>query len=128
MTKQQIKVFNDLLESEKFRGKKMLKYLLWANTTEPKYKPGDCFLISKPGERVYGYPVKNFKAKVIRSYSFKEDCVWRYELEAIVRCGGKQTDTKQFASETELNASRRCDGNLTILGDPIDDAPQSMDV
>ena len=128
MTKNQIKVFEELLGSDTFEGKKMLRYLLWRNTTRPKYNPGDLFEVTKPGERVFGYPVKDLKAKVIKSYSFKEDQVWRYELESIVRCGDREIVSKHFASELELKAAKRCDDNVNVLGEPKSDAPQSMDL
>ena len=48
MTKSQIKIFEELLASEDFKGKKQLKHLLWLNTAAPKFKIGDCFIVTDP--------------------------------------------------------------------------------
>lgn len=126
MTKAQVKVFEELLKDPKFAGKKQLKHLLWRNTTEPKYKKGDCFLVSDPGHRIYGHPVRNFKGKVLSTSSFINEEEYRYELELVVQCDGKEYTTKAYKYESELTV--RCDGNVTVIGEPKTDCPECMDL
>ena len=128
MTREQINTFNELLESKEFVGKQMLKYLLWRNTIPQKYRIGQCFEITKSGEWIYGRPVKNIKAQIIKAYSFKEECMWRYELEATIEYQGKSKTTTHFVSEAELNGFKTCDNNINVFDEIKDDALQSMDV
>ena len=52
MNKKQITVFKELLADPNFKGKKSLEHLLWLNTTEPKYKEGDCFKVTDHGHTI----------------------------------------------------------------------------
>lgn len=117
MTNEQIKVFNDLLASDNFKGKQQLKHLLWLNTSQPKFKAGDFLVISDGGQYVYGYPVKNFKAKVIRAYTWKDQEEWQYELSMEVTCGDKTTEATAYKSENELLRAEQCADNKNVLGD-----------
>lgn len=126
MTNKQIKVLEELLQDEGFKGKKMLRHLLWRNTTEPKYKKGDCFLVSDPGHRIYGHPVKNFKAKVLSASSFINEEEYQYELEMVVQCDGEEYTTKAYKYESELTV--KCQGNVTVIGEPKTDCPECTDL
>lgn len=117
MSKQQIKVFNELLESADFKGKKSLKHLLWLNTSKPKFEIGNCFKVTEHGHRVYGKQVIDFNAKIVRIYSMKDENEWYYELDMICKCGDKETTVKQYAAENELR--RRADGNINIIAGDI---------
>lgn len=44
MTEQQLKVLNELVAAPDFKGKEVLKHLIWRNTAVPKYKVGESFL------------------------------------------------------------------------------------
>lgn len=114
MTQKQIKVFEELLESKETKGKKLLHYLLWMNTTEPKFKIGECFEVTDRGHRMFGYPVQNFKARITATNTFLREEEWRYELELEVECDGKIATTKVYKYEHEL--IKRCDDNKNILG------------
>jgi hypothetical protein len=116
MKKSQIKVFEELLQDENFRGKKALRHLLWLNTAEQKFKVGDCFVVTDRGHSVYGYPVKDFKAKIVEVYSFNTGNEWYYKLEADVRCGcaGMMVDIRK--AESELVRAEKCDDNKNVLG------------
>lgn len=124
MTKEQVKVFEQLLNEKGFMGKKMLKYILWMNTTPTKFKVGECFIVSDPGHKVYGYPVKNFKAKIV-SYESSYMAVkmgspaeWRYELHMEIECGQSKTTSRMWLSESQLSRCQRCKDNLNIHGEP----------
>lgn len=119
MTSEQIKVINELLNDKGVKGKKQLKNFLWLNTSTPEFKIGECFIVSDPGHRVYGYQVKNFKAKVTEVKAFGGgmfECEWRYTLEMEVECGSAKTVSKVFKSESELSGCQRCEDNSNTLG------------
>ena len=128
MKKSQIKVFEELLQDKNVRGKKWLRYLLWLNTTDPKYKEGDCFEVSDRGHRVYGYPVKDFKAKVVNVSSMLNCFEWRYELEAEVECDGKTTTVKVYQDESELSRAKKCKDNKNVLGEAKSSAVESLEM
>jgi hypothetical protein len=128
MKKSQVKVFEELLQDKEFQGKKWLRYLLWLNTTKPKFKEGDCFEVSDSGHRVYGYPVKDFKAKVVGVTSYLNSFEWRYELEAEVECDSKQATVKVYQDESELIRAKRCKGNKNVLGEPVNDVVESLEL
>ena len=73
MKNSQIKVFEELLKDKDFKGKEQLKHLLWLNTVPPKYKEGECFKVTDRARKIYGFPVINFNAKIIRVFSWKTE-------------------------------------------------------
>lgn len=113
MSEQQIKVFYELLQSADFKGKKDLRFLLWLNTSKPKYEIGECFKVTEYGHRVFGQQVIEFNAKIVRIYSQRFVEEWFYELEMICKCGDKETTVKQYAAEHKL--STQADGNINII-------------
>ena len=115
MKKSEIKVFEELLKDSNFKGKDQLKWLLWRNTTEPKYKVGENYRASGRSQYVYGYPVKDFKATIKRAYCYKTEAAWYYELEAVCICGGKKHTTTIFTAE--YNMGKKCDDNINVLGE-----------
>lgn len=128
MTKTQIKVFEELLASEGFKGKKSLKHLLWLNTVEPKYKIGECFAVTDPGHSVYGYPVRNLKGKVTKVSSFRDFEEYQYEVELDVTTGDKHQLVNCYFGENKMNTFERCKDNVNVLGDPKNDAAEALDV
>lgn len=126
LTKEQVKVFEECLKDPKFKGKKFLKNLLWVNTTEPKYQKGECFRVSDPGHRVYGVPVRNFGAKIVEITSSIREEEYRYELEMLIKCNGKEMTVKAYKYESELIV--RADDNVTVIGDPKNDCPEALGV
>lgn len=114
MTKQQIKVFEELLKDKDFKGKKALKHLLWLNTSTPKFKIGDCFIVSDPGHSIGVYPVKDFRAKVIEISAWKDVEDWFYKLEASVTINGKQITTNIYKYECDLERAARCEDNVNV--------------
>lgn len=127
MTNEQIKVFEELLADETFKGKQQLKHLLWLNTSKPQLDVGDCFIVSDRGHKIYGHHVSNFKAKVVRIYSWKDSEEWQYELSMDVECEGKTTTSMVYKTETELLRAEQCIGNKNILGDAKDIHSTSID-
>lgn len=118
MKKSQIKVFEELLQDESFRGKKSLKHLLWLNTSEQKFKKGDCFIVSDPGHIVYGYPVRNFKAMVDRVTAWKDKEEWYYHLVMEIECNGKKMQVEVYKYESELARAEKCKDNKNVIGEP----------
>lgn len=114
MNKKQIAVFKELLADPDFKGKKSLEHLLWLNTTEPKYKVGECFKVTDPGHSYAGYPIRNCNGKIVKSYCFKTENEWYYELELDIEVNGRQGTSKVFTAESNLNV--RCEDNKNILG------------
>ena len=109
MKKSQIKVFEELLADPNFKGKKQLRWLLWRNTSTPKYKVGESFKVTDHGHSVYGYAVRGFKATITNITCFTTACEWRYELEAYCKCGSKETTVKIYVYEDVMGA--KCEDN-----------------
>lgn len=126
LTKAQVKVFEDCLADPKFKGKKFLKNLLWTNTTEPKYKKGECFKVSDRGHRVYGIQVMNFGAKIVGITSSITEEEYRYELEMLIKCNGQETTAMVYKYESELTV--KADNNITVIGNPINNYPESLEI
>lgn len=126
MTQEQIKVFEELMESKETRGKDQLRHVLWLNTTEPKFKIGECFEVTDRGHRIFGYPVKDFKAKITKISSFINEEEWRYELEVEVECDGKMVTSKVYKYEREL--IKRCEDNKNIIGIAKSECADELDI
>lgn len=127
LTKQQKKVFEELLNTTGFKGRQKLDYLLWLNTTEPKYKKGDCFLVTDRSRKIYGYPVVEFKARVTKAYTMGEK-EYFYEMEMEVKCGEKSTKTTHYTRECVLNNSCECEGCMNVLGEPKSEHADVMNI
>ena len=125
LTKEQIKIFEECLNSPGFKGKKHLKHLLWCNTVQPKFKKGECFKVSDYGHRVYGVPVRNFGAMIVDVTSSIVEEEYRYELEMLIKCNGKETTVKVYKYESEL--IERTEDNVTVIGTPKNDCPESLE-
>ena len=126
MKKSQIKVFEELLADPNFKGKKLLEWVLWRNTSTPKYKVGDSFKVSDRGHSVYGYAVKDFKATITNITCFTTARIWRYELEAYCKCGSKETTVKIYVDENEVGA--KCKDNINVLGEAKNDCESAISV
>ena len=124
---EQRNTFETLLADKDFKGKKSLKYLLWLNTTSPKYNKGDCFLVTDPGHSVFGHPVKDFRGKIIEVWSWKDCEEYHYKLEGVVKCdNGKEAVVNYIASERDLIT--RCEDNVTYLGTPNSEHVEELSV
>lgn len=128
MTKAQIKVFEELLATEGFKGKEQLRHVLWLNTVPPKFQKGDCFIVSDPGHRVYGHPVRNFKGKIVDVKAWKDQEDWYYKIEMDVRTGDKRELVHCWFYESKLSTVGRCNDNVNVLGDPKNDTAEALDV
>ena len=117
MTTEQIKVFEELLQEPNFKGKMQLRHLLWVNSTKPKFKEGDCFIVSEPWQDVFGQPVKNFKAKIVVVTSFKDKEEWFYHLEMEVEKEGRKEQAYIYRYESELERAERAEDNINIIGE-----------
>lgn len=115
MTQAQIKTFNDLIKDSTFVGKKQLRHLLWLNTAKPKYNEGECFLVSDLSRKIYGQRVVNFHAKIVRTYTWRDEDEFYYELEMACEKDGKPYVTSTHQPESRLDASTRCTDNLNVL-------------
>jgi hypothetical protein len=126
MTKAQIKVLNELIKDPTFKGHDALEWLLWRNTTKPKYTAGNSFRVSASGQSVYGYAVKDFKATIKKAYCYKTEKQWYYELEAVCICGNKKHTATIFTAESKLG--RKCSDNVNVLGDAESEYPDEMSI
>lgn len=117
MKNSQIKVFEELLQDESFKGKQQLKHLLWLNTNKPKFKAGDCFVVSDRGVKVFGYPVIDFKAKIDKVTAWKDKEEWYYHMTMNVMCGEKSLEVSAYKYESELLKAEQCADNKNVLGD-----------
>lgn len=126
MKKSEIKVFEALLQDKDFKGKEQLRWLLWRNTTEPKYKVGECYKATSKSTRVWGYPVKDFNAVVKKAYCYKTEAAWYYEMEAVCICDGKEHTTTIFTAE--YNVGKRCKDNINTLGKSKSEHAEEMSI
>lgn len=126
MKKSEIKVFKALLQDDNFKGKNQLKWLLWRNTTEPKYKVGECYKATSRGTSVWGYPVKDFKATIKKAYCYTTEAAWYYEMEAVCICGEKKHTTTIFTAE--YNMGRKCNDNINVLGAAKSENAEEMSI
>lgn len=126
MKKPQINALQKMLEDENTKGKKLIERVLWLNTTAPKYKAGEHFVVTDRGHQVYGYPVKDFKAKIVDDIPDSVNREYRYELEAFVKCGNKETTVRIFLHEWELKNCKKCKNNVNVLGDAKAEAVESL--
>lgn len=116
MKKSQIKALEQLIADENVKGKNYLNYVLWLNTSQPKFKIGDCFKVTDRGHSICGYPIKNFNAKIIKikpSAFLRKD--WDYTFELIVRHNGKEHIVTVYKLESDLMNQERCADNINIL-------------
>lgn len=119
MTKNEIGVIEGLLSQEGVAGKDYLRRFLWLNTTSPKYNVGDCFYVTCRGQRVYGVPVKDFKARIVKVASPSklvkaDELQYGYELVARVKnSDDRETDVTIYKDEGEL--TRKAVDNMNIL-------------
>ena len=126
MKKSQIKVFEELLQDKDFVGKDQIKWLLWRNTSKPKYKVGEFYKASGRGQYVWGYPVKDFKARIKNVYCYKTEAAWYYEMDAVCICGDKKHVTTIFTAE--YNIGRKCKDNVNKLGESKSDTTEEMNI
>ena len=115
MKKSQIKVFEELLKDNDFKGKKQLKHLLWLNTSKPKYEIGQYVKVTNTSHSVYGYPVVNFKAKITEIRSFTTGEEWYYTMEMDITCGDKHAVIEEYAPEKNIKGGVR--NNKNLLGE-----------
>ena len=117
MTKAQINTFNKLLADPSFKGKKQLRHLLWLNTTKPKFDIGECFKVSDPGHRLFGYPVKDFNAKITEIKTWKDEEEYFYSLEFEAECNGKSVKSVCGKYESYLTRCKKAKDNKNTLGE-----------
>lgn len=102
MTKNQLKVLNELMKDQQFKGKRLLKRIIWLNTVEPKYQIGECYKVTDTSRTILGERVVNFKAKIVEIKTMAYDEEYYYTLETTVIKGDKNYTTTLFATEHDL--------------------------
>ena len=116
LTKAERTALEKLLNDSQFKGKKWLRFLIWLNTTKPKYKNGECFKVSDPSHRLFGVQAINVNAKIVEVKSFMGEHEYIYTLEAhVVNKDGRELTTSMYAPERLLqvkvkNNENRIDG------------------
>ena len=103
MTKTELNTLQKLIEKEDTKGKKLLKRVIWLNTTKPKYAIGDCYVVTDRGHRVYGVPIINMKAKIVDVYGDSLNETYNYDLElTILTDSGRQDTIKVYINENDI--------------------------
>ena len=115
MTKNQIKVINEIIADPTTKGKEQLKHILWINTTHPKYLIGDCFKVTDTSEKICDIPVRNLKAKIVCQYACQDVNEYYYELEVVCKKAGKPYIATVHQTESDLYRAERCDDNVNTL-------------
>lgn len=113
LTKAEINAIKKILDKKTLRGRKRLEDWLWTNTTDPKYKVGDCFEVTDTSRRIYGVRVVKFHAKVVDIRWLMQDRVITYTLEGVVKNGDKDYTTNFYARENELRVKVK--DNVTVI-------------
>lgn len=126
MTEAQLKVLQELQKDPEFKGQAQLKHLIWLNTVAPKYQVGNSFLVTSAGQRIFGVPVRNFRATVTEAYSFKNEEKWYYRLTAHVESGDRKTDSLICLPEEMIGS--KVDNNINIVQGKTDAPVDSMSI
>ena len=117
LTKSERTLLEKLLNESDFKGKDMLRHLIWLNTTKPKYQIGDCFKVTDRSRRFFGVPAVNVNGRIKKIFTFKTEEVYHYELEVFVlNKDGRETTSSMFAVEEELKTKTKNNRNA-IVGD-----------
>jgi len=111
MTNEQIKVFEELLKDDSFKGKSSLKHLLWRNTTQPKYKEGDRVIVTDRSTSVWGNRVENFVGVIKKCFTYAEQDEYRYGIDIPVINGTKTIMAYTALDEHEI---KPCNVDITI--------------
>jgi hypothetical protein len=126
MTDAQLKVLRELEQDPECKGQAQLKHFIWLNTVAPKYKVGDSFLVTSAGQRIFGVPVRNFRATVTKTYSFKNEQKWYYSLTAHVESGDRKTDSTICVPEDMIGS--KVDDNINIVQGKTDAPVDCMSI
>lgn len=112
LTKGEVNTLNRLLEKDGIRGKKLLKWVLWANQYEPKYKLGDRVLVTDRRHIVGGKRVVDFNG-VVTDVAFRRDLVdgigyvqYEVTVNVILADSGVHKDIKVYALENSGNLKK----------------------
>lgn len=114
MTKSELNTLQKLMEKEDTKGKKLLDQFIWLNTSKPKYEIGNYYIITDIGHRIYGVPLENKKAKLIKiiNMSPEKQYLYKFELEFETTDGRHLTS---IACVTERYIGRRvCDNHNVV--------------
>lgn len=106
MKKSQIKVFEELLQNNDFKGKKALRHLLWLNTTEPKFKVGDKVIFSDSSQRTYGVPMINFVGYIEKVFTHSDSEKYLYGINVPIKNGKKEHTGYACCSEYDLKVCK----------------------
>ena len=124
MTKQQLNTLQELMRDDSFNGKDLLGWLLWYNTDKPKYKVGDYVKFTDRSVKIYGKPIVDFNARVVKVKAFLREKIWRYELEFTCKFEGKEDyTTKGYSAESDMKPSNT---DINYLGDKTSKYSESI--
>lgn len=126
MRKAQIKQLEQMLNTDDVLGKKLIRRLLWLNTTTPKYKVGDCVKVTDRARKIYGVRVENFNAKIVNVVPDvnNHDDVYRYELSMTIISDDETDRATIFKYENDISVMSNTDINrvnsTSLATDEID--------
>lgn len=132
LTENEKRAFQTLIESPNIgKGfKSRLSFMLWAKTVTPKYKVGECFLVSDPKRKIYGERVIHFRGRIkeVRIGQMGSKTIL-YVFDVVCLANGTTHTAELYVSEDELNENLRCDGNVNMLINEDKNAPvESLEV
>lgn len=116
LTKSEYRVITNLLSNPNIKYKKLLEQFLVANTTQSKYRVGECFKVRDPSRKFFGVPAVYMNGTIqdiqlVRSL-FSVD--YRYTLEVVVmNSDGQLLEAKIYADEVVL--TQRTDSNMNFV-------------
>lgn len=114
MTNQELSVLHKLMEKNDTKGKKYLDKFIWLNTTNPKYKIGDCYEITDIGHSICGVPIKDKKGKIVEIINMAREKQYLYVFSLEFQTlDDRKVSTKCYVTETYIS-KKACD-NLNFI-------------
>lgn len=126
LSKEKLDFLHELLNDKEVKGKKLLKDFVWLNEHEPKYKVGECYLVTDRSCTICGKRVVNFKGKVREVMSFRGSETYRYGFDLEIICKGKKRNS--YIAMDEEDVGVKVEDNINLLDDGNENEPDSIEV
>lgn len=88
--KDKIELLKSLIEDENIKGKKLLKKVLWLNTSKPEFKVGDKVLFNDTQLSIYGNRCYGWKGVIIEVTTLINAMTYHYHIESICSLTGEK--------------------------------------
>lgn len=113
MKKKYLNVLEEMQNAEDVKGKKLIERLIWLNTTEPRFKVGECYQVTDLTYRVFGVRVKNFNGKLIEARPHSAEKMYTYKFELEVEAEGTNKTVEIVTIES--NIGKKVKHNLNVI-------------